>query len=513
MTTMPNNSPKPLQAYLDALGSLVIGARNLDPDRPVSGATDDSRAVVPGGLFVARRGQRTDGLRYVPDAIERGARIVVAETIPESSSAGDATVWVKVCEADAAARIIAETYYDQPARRLQFAAVTGTNGKTTTAWLLAAILTRAGRTAGLIGTVCHRGPGFEISADRTTPPPFQLHRLLRRMVDAGADIVVLEASSHGLVQDRLAGLRCAAAGFTNLTGDHLDYHRSMDAYYEAKRLLFTQHLSINGAACINADDPYGRRLAGDLRQAASGVHCVTFGELNEADVRIQVTAAGLDGLQVRLALPDEPAPLNLRSPLIGRFHAWNIALAVLMARALGTPLSDVRAAVRGFRGAPGRMEPIRSRAGRLILVDYAHTDDALDRALAAVRDLAPGGRVIVTFGCGGERDKTKRPRMGRIAAARADHVIVTSDNPRSEDPSAIIRDILRGVPPGSPVEVEPDRRRAIALAVAAAEPGDVVLVAGKGHEQTQEFAGRREPFDDRQEVRNALEQLGDPAVE
>ncbi len=478
-----------------------------DPDhQEVTHASADSRTVRSGGLFVAVPGRRTDGRRYIPQAVARGAAVIVADRLPEPPLPRR-VAFVRVSDPVFAAARIAEAWFDYPARRLRLIGITGTNGKTTTASLLAEILGAAGVSTGLIGTIEYRIGAESQPADRTTPPPFELQKILARMLQAGNTTAVLEVSSHALDQRRPGTARFHAAVFTNLSRDHLDYHRTFENYFRAKMRLFHEYLAPAGIAVVNLDDPYGRRLAGPPPAWPESARGASFGTAPGAAVRIEEIQSSIRGTTVRLrTTAPGPAPAwELRSPMIGAFQGANLAAAAAAALALGIPRKTIAAAVARFPGAPGRMSPVRSPDGRLVLVDYAHTPDALEKALHTARALAPT-QLTVVFGCGGERDRGKRPAMGRIAALLADRVILTSDNPRGEDPGAILREIQAGIPPEHRRKTitEPERRRAIRSAVDGSRPGDIVLLAGKGHETTQEIAGRRFPFDDRLEAARAL---------
>jgi len=394
---------------------------------------------------------------------------------------------------------------------MQLVGVTGTNGKTTVSYLVEACARAAGQPTGVIGTVTHRFPGVERAAAHTTPESTTLQAMLGEMRDAGTKLVVLEVSSHALAQERVAGLRFAAAGFTNLTRDHLDYHGDMAGYFAAKRRLFVEHLALDGVAVVNAHDPWGARLADQL---GPGRTTWRYGTRVEDQLRAESAELSIAGITAAVQTPR--GPLALRSPLVGAHNLENLLCAAGLALAAGLPLAAVEAGLSTCRGAPGRLERIDGR-GLSVFVDYAHTDDALSRALEALRSLQPR-RLLLVFGCGGDRDRGKRPLMGAVAGNGADLAIVTSDNPRSEDPLRIISEIEPGLtaagrPRRTAAEavagepgyvVEPDRRAAIELALACARPGDALLIAGKGHESTQLVGAERRYFDDREEARRAL---------
>jgi UDP-N-acetylmuramoyl-L-alanyl-D-glutamate--2,6-diaminopimelate ligase len=450
----------------------------------------DAEAVTPGALFFCVPGARADGHDFAPEAVRRGAAALVVER-----PLGEPVPQLVVLDARSAMAVAAAEFFGHPTQELVVAGVTGTNGKTTTTFLLYSILAAAGLRPGLLGTVETRIGGERRPSLRTTPEAIDLQRLLRELVDAGDRSCAMEATSHGSELRRLDGIHFSALVFTNLTQDHLDLHGSMERYYEAKRRLFIAGLP---PAAVNIGDPYGRRLAEELR-SIGGAPIVTFGLVDEAEVR----AEGLDITPRGASFA--AAGMELRTPLLGRFNVENVLGAVAAARLVGLPDQAIATGVAGVRGVPGRFEPVDEGQPFLVVVDYAHTPDSLETALRTARDLAEG-RVVCVFGCGGDRDRAKRPLMGRAATDGSDRAIVTSDNPRSEDPDAIIRDVLTGVE--GPIEVEVDRAAAIRRAIEAATPGDVVVIAGKGHEQGQEANGRTVPFDDRDVARDALRGLG-----
>jgi UDP-N-acetylmuramoyl-L-alanyl-D-glutamate--2,6-diaminopimelate ligase len=453
--------------------------------------TYDTRTVVPGALFFCVRGERVDGHELAGDAVAAGAAALVVERPLDQPVPQLVVADSRRAMADAAGE-----FFGRPSHELTLAGVTGTNGKTTTTFLLFAVLAAAGLRPGLLGTVEVRVGGERRPALRTTPEAIDLQRTLREMLDAGDRSCALEATSHGSALGRLAGTRFAALVFTNLTQDHLDLHGSMERYFDAKRRLFVEGEA--PPAAVNVGDPYGRRLADELRQL-DAAPLLTFALDGEADLtpeRLDVSARG-----ARLFA----AGLELETPLLGRFNVENVLGTVAAARLLELPDDAIARGIASVRGVPGRFEPVDEGQPFLVVVDYSHTPDSLETALRTARELADG-RVICVFGCGGDRDRGKRPLMGRAAAEGSDLAVVTSDNPRSEDPDAIIREVLEGVT--GEIEVEPDRAAAIVHAVEAARAGDVVLIAGKGHEQGQEAAGRTVPFDDREVARDALRRLG-----
>jgi UDP-N-acetylmuramoyl-L-alanyl-D-glutamate--2,6-diaminopimelate ligase len=483
-------------ADLASLSAAVRAARTVNPSPArVTDLAYDARAVSPGALFVCVPGLRADGHDFAADAVARGAVGLVVERpldlpVPQ----------LVVDDARTAMALAADAFYGRPTRELDVAGVTGTNGKTTTAFLLYSVLAAAGRRPGLLGTVEMRVGGERRAVQRTTPEAIDLQRTFREMLDAGDRSCAMEASSHASELKRLLGTRFRALVFTNLSQDHLDFHGTLAAYFDAKRRLFTEP-DVDGErppAAVNVGDAYGRLLAEELRD--SGSRLVTFGLVDEADVRPE-------GLELT------PASTRLRADglavaprLRGRFNVENVLAAIAAARLLGLEDDAIVRGVEHVAGVPGRFEAVEEGQQFAVLVDYAHTPEALQNVLAEARNLT-GNRVVCVFGCGGDRDRAKRPLMGAVAVELADRVVVTSDNPRSEAPLAIIEEILAGIPDRSEVDVEPDRAAAIALAVEGAEEGDVVVIAGKGHEQGQEFSDRTVPFDDREVARDALRRL------
>ena len=486
-------------------GTGARGALADDPD--IVRVTGDSREVVAGTLFCALPGARVDGHAFAREAVARGAVAVVAERPVDASP----TVTLLAPSSRRAMALAAANLLGRPADALRLAGVTGTNGKTTVAYLLEACLQAAGVPTGVVGTVTHRFPGTLRPASHTPPESTELQALLAEMRDAGTRTVVLEVSSHALAQERVAGCTFAVAGFTNLTRDHLDYHGDLEGYFAAKRRLFTEHLAPDGVAVVNARDPWGARLADQL---GPGKQVWRYGTRAEDALRPEGLESSLTGVRATLLTPRGPLPLA--SPLVGAHNVENLLCAAGMALALGVAPDAVARGLAGSPGAPGRLERIAG-PGFDLFVDDAHTDDALGRALQALRALGPC-RLITVFGCGGDRDRGKRPLMGEAAGRGSDLAVVTSDNPRSEPPGAILAEIVPGLERagrralGAPSAiageagyvVEPDRRAAIELAVACARPGDVILVAGKGHEDYQLVAGERRHFDDREEARRAL---------
>lgn len=462
------------------LSEVMPGAPPGAHDLEIAGIAYDTRQVKPGTLFFCVPGFTRDGHDFASEAIEKGAVALVVERPISSGVPEIAVESVRAAMAPAAA-----AFYGDPTKRLETVGVTGTNGKTTTAFLVRALLEAGDRQTGLLGTVLSVIGGEEHEVVRTTPEAIDLQRTFKKMLDAGDRACAMEVSSHALALCRADAIHFAAAVFTNISRDHLDFHGTMEQYFAAKRRLF-----IEGRprfAVVNVDDPFGRRLAGELGDAT------TFALDSDADYRAVQVVAGLEGSRFVIRGPGDASEVHC--PLRGRFNVYNVLGAFVAARELGVPEDVCVSAIRRAGQVPGRFEPVEEGQPFAVLVDYAHTPDSLENVLRAAR-LLTDGRLHVVFGCGGDRDRGKRPLMGEIATRLADRAIVTSDNPRSEDPDAIIQEILAGA--GNDVLHNADRRAAIAEALAGAEPGDVLVIAGKGHEQGQEFAeGLKLPFDDR----------------
>ena len=454
----------------------------------ISDLAYDTRAVQPGALFFCVPGERHDGHTFARDAVQRGAVALVVERPLELDN-----VQLVVPDARRAMAQAAVAFFDDPTTELEVAAVTGTNGKTTTTFLLHSILGAAGRRPGLLGTVESRVGESRRPAIRTTPEAIDLQRAFREMLDAGNRSCALEATSHGSELGRLAGVRFAALAFTNLGQDHLDFHGTSERYFDAKRRLFVE--GERPAAAVNVGDEHGRRLAEELRSLGHE-RLLTFGFADDADIRPEQLRLDESGAHLRAG------GIELRTRLRGRFNVENVLASVAVSRLLAIENEAIAGGVAALAGVPGRFEAVEAGQAFAVVVDYSHKPEALENVLRTAREIA-ANRVICVFGCGGDRDRGKRPVMGRIAAELADVAIVTSDNPRSEDPDAIIAEILAGA--GAGVEVEPDRAAAIERAIAIAQSGDVVVIAGKGHEQGQEFADRTVPFDDREVARQALQ--------
>jgi UDP-N-acetylmuramoyl-L-alanyl-D-glutamate--2,6-diaminopimelate ligase len=484
----------------------VRADREVSPARldvPVKAIAYDSRHAAPGSVFVALRGQRTDGTAFAAQAVARGAIAVVAEVAPPAPSE---TPWYIVANAREALSALSAEFYNHPSHDLALVGITGTNGKTTTAYLVSSIFEQAGIRCGRLGTVSYQIAGQEQTASRTTPEAPDVHRMLRGMVDARCGACAMEVSSHALALRRVEHLRFAAGIFTNVTRDHLDFHGDMESYFLAKQRLF-ELLPASAIAAVNLDDPRAERLM------KAGGRPVSYAIDHKADVRPGPLTFSFGGLAFDVTTPR--GPLRVRSKLVGRPNVYNILGAVAACAGLDLSFGAIERGIAALESVPGRFQVVSTPQDDVtVVVDYAHTDDALKNLLETARPLAPG-RLITVFGCGGDRDRTKRPLMGAVAARLSDLVVITSDNPRSEDPRQIIEEIKRGivqpkdrVGPAAGKETPwmaiPERRDAIERAVRESRPGDVVLIAGKGHEQYQEIGERILPFDDVSVAREAL---------
>ena len=452
----------------------------------ISGIAYDSRAVRPGSVFVAIRGEAADGNDFVPEALANGAAAIVSE-----NPAARSVPWFQVRSARSALAALAANYYGHPTRDLSLVGLTGTNGKTTTSYIVESILKAAGHGVALVGTIDHRGPGFGHSAVRTTPEAPDLERMFRDAVRAGCRHAVMEVSSHAIALGRAEQLDFDVVGFTNLSGDHLDFHGGMNEYFETKKRLF---LGLMGkapeAAVLNRDDAKFEELRG-----AGNSRVLSYAIDQDADVSPLHYAFEWDGTDVELRTP--VGDIRMRSSLVGRPNLYNLACATAIAIALEVPTAAIVKGVAGLDFVPGRFECVDRGQPFRVVVDYAHSDDALEKVLTAAREVT-GGRLIVVFGCGGDRDREKRSRMGEVAGRLADIAVVTSDNPRGEDPDQIMRMVEEGLVGGTATwECEPDRREAISRAFAKAGSDDTVLIAGKGHETYQLVRDRVIPFDDR----------------
>jgi UDP-N-acetylmuramoyl-L-alanyl-D-glutamate--2,6-diaminopimelate ligase len=485
------------------LGELLQGVPGVEIGAPVTAEIKslayDSRRVEPGTLFFAVQGEKADGHDFIPQALERGAAALVSE---RAAPGHLASRWIR---APLIRRALAETsrnFYERPDSQLQLVGITGTNGKTTTAFLLESIFRTAGIQTGLFGTIEHRFGGRALAALNTTPESLDLLQFLAELVKSGGKTAVMEVSSHALAQERVWGFHFAAAVFTNLTQDHLDYHKDFEHYFAAKRRLF-EGLGAGppDLAVINADDEWGRRLM-DLPFARR----ITYGMNSGAEVRPKEFHQDLGGLRAVVQTP--VGGLEIESPLLGRANLANLLAATATAVGLGVEGAKVKEGIAALAAVPGRFERVDGGQPFLVVVDYAHTDDALRNVLKTARELTRK-RLITVFGCGGDRDRTKRPLMGEAAGSLSDHVVLTSDNPRAEDPLLIMNDVIVGLQKaGKPYGVEVERETAIRKALGVAKEGDVVVIAGKGHETYQILKDRKVPYDDREVARRVIGELG-----
>jgi UDP-N-acetylmuramoyl-L-alanyl-D-glutamate--2,6-diaminopimelate ligase len=460
--------------------------------------TADSRQVVPEALFVALRGVHTDGHRFLGEALDRGASVLVVEEFPgslqERVQQAGCTV-VKVPNSRQALALLASAYYGHPARRLRLIGITGTNGKTTTSYIIESILQAASKAVGVIGTVSYRLGTQELPSTHSTPDALELHRLLAQMVKANLGYAVMEVSSHALDQERVWGCRFEAAVFTNLSRDHYDYHGTMEAYFAAKARLFQDLSSV--WHILNLDDPYGQRLL-----QMSRARLLTYALDVEATCKPAAVRHGLDG--IRFTLSTTKGQLEIASPLVGRHNVYNLLAGIAVAIALDIDAGAIMQGIAQLQRVPGRLDRVDRGQDFAVFVDYAHTPDALEKVLQLVR-AETTGRLITVFGCGGDRDPGKRPLMGEVATRLSDYTIITSDNPRTEDPQRIIDAIISGAESAAHYVALPDRQEAIEHAIAMARPRDTIVIAGKGHEDYQILGQTRRHFDDREVAQAALE--------
>lgn len=485
----------------DLLAGVEAAVRSGEVLPEILNVACHTQKVRPGTLFFALRGAKTDGNQFVKAAIERGA-VTIASEQPRPADAPASVTWVQVKDGRRALAIVGANFYKQPAQALKLVAVTGTNGKTTTTHLLDSILKAAGHKTGLFGTIAYHTPRGDYAAPNTTPESLDLQGFLAEIRDSGGKYVVLEASSHALSMERLWGCHFDTAVFTNLTREHMDYHKTFEDYFGAKRRLFEgTGAGRPGCGVINTDDTYGKQLAGLAGRT------LTYGLESGADITTKKFQLSFSGLSFVAQTP--AGKIEVQSPLVGRFNVYNILAAIGAALALDIPAEAIRAGICGLESVAGRFQRVEMGQPFLVIVDYAHTDDAIENLVRTARELNPKGRVITLFGCGGEKDRTKRPVMGEAAGRLSDLVVVTSDNPRGEDPLTIISDIVVGLQKSQgKYAIEPDREKAIGLAIDEARAGDIVLLAGKGHENSQILRDRTLDWDDGEKARQALRERG-----
>jgi UDP-N-acetylmuramoyl-L-alanyl-D-glutamate--2,6-diaminopimelate ligase len=483
------------------LNKLLAGLSVLDfsgnLEEEIQGIAYSSKNVKQGFLFAALQGQNSDGFDFIQEAHAKGAQAILSEKARPANLSGN---WIQVSDARQALALCSANFYSHPSRKMEVIGITGTNGKTTITYLVEEILKRAKFTPGIIGTITYRGPNMNITAQRTTPEAPDLQKLMEEMADQGASHCLMEVSSHALDLKRVWGIQFKVVVFTNLSGDHLDYHHSMDEYFEAKKKLFflNHHQRI---AVINGDDPWGQKL---IPQVPSGV--ITYGLLDSAAVRGEKYEFNDRGIETEVKYPG--GKMQVSSSLLGKPNLYNILASIAIAFTLKISPDFIREGIANLKVIPGRFERIENSLGLNIFIDYAHTDDALRNLLETFRELNPK-RILLVFGAGGGRDKTKRGRMGKVAATLADLIFLTSDNPRSEDPMAIISDVEKGIKNGGnqSYTIIPDRKEAIEKALSAGKKGDYILVAGKGHEDYQIFKDKTIHFKDTEVIKEILEEM------
>jgi UDP-N-acetylmuramoyl-L-alanyl-D-glutamate--2,6-diaminopimelate ligase len=499
-----SSNGKPRRVRAKNLSEVLKGAETLSPFPPsaeIHQIVGDSRKVKSGAIFFALRGAKENGQAFIADAIQRGAVALVSDE-PVTTVVPPGIITIQVREARKALAIASANFYDHPANALQLVAVTGTNGKTTTTSVIDAIIKASKSKTGLFGTIAYETPAGKYPAPNTTPESVDLQGFLAEIRDVGGKFAVLEASSHSLTMDRLWGLHFAAAVFTNLTREHMDYHKTFEDYFAAKKTLFTgTGADVPDTAIINIDDDYGKKLLGLAKKN------ITYGLESGADITTKKFQLTFNGLAFTAQTPN--GKIQITSSLVGRINVFNILAAIGAAQALGFTNEVIETGIRNLESVSGRFQRIDQGQPYLVIVDYAHTDDALESLIRTARELNTKGRIITLFGCGGSKDRTKRPVMGEVTGRLSDLTILSSDNPRQEDPLKIISDIIVGLQKTSgKYVIEPDREKAIGLAMDEARAGDIVLLAGKGHENYQILADRTLEFDDREAARRALIQRG-----
>jgi UDP-N-acetylmuramoyl-L-alanyl-D-glutamate--2,6-diaminopimelate ligase len=501
---VPSSNGKSRRVRAKNLAEVLKGVETISsfpPSAEIRQIVCDSRKVKSGAIFFALRGAKEHGQAFIADAIQRGVVAVVSDD-PVATVVPPGVIAIQVREARKALAIASANFYDHPGNALQLVAVTGTNGKTTTTSVIDAIIKASKSKTGLFGTIAYETPAGKYPAPNTTPESVDLQGFLAEIRDAGGKFAVLEASSHSLTMDRLWGLHFAAAVFTNLTREHMDYHKTFEDYFAAKKTLFTgTGAGAPDTAIINIDDDYGKKLLGLAKKT------VSYGLESGADITTKKFQLTFNGLAFTAQTPN--GKIQITSSLVGRINVYNILAAIGAAQALGLSNEIIETGIRNLESVSGRFQRIDQGQPYLVIVDYAHTDDALESLIRTARELNPKGRIITLFGCGGSKDRTKRPVMGEVTGRLSDLTILSSDNPRQEDPLKIISDIIVGLQKTSgKYVIEPDREKAIGLAMDEARAGDIVLLAGKGHENYQILADRTLEFDDREVARRALIQRG-----
>jgi UDP-N-acetylmuramoyl-L-alanyl-D-glutamate--2,6-diaminopimelate ligase len=465
-------------------------------EQKITGIAYSSQKIKPGFLFAALKGEKRDGFDFIPDAVEKGAAAVLSE---REKPEGFKRTWIKAHDARLALALISAEFFNQPSQKMKVIGITGTKGKTTVTYLLEKILETVGFTPGVIGSISYRGPEFSIPAERTTPEAPDTDALLQKMLKQGATHCIMEVSSHAIEMKRINGIDFDVTGFTNLSGEHLDYHRSFENYYKAKKNLFL--ISPKSKPVINSDSPWGQKLISELPGQA-----LIFGFNKKADVYPIQIKFTLQGITANINSPE--GKIEITSPLLGKANLYNILTAVSLALALEIPVQFIEQGTASLQGIPGRFEKIPNNLGIHLFVDYAHTDEALRNLLETIRDIS-SSQIILVFGAGGDRDNSKRSRMGEVAGKTAHWTIITSDNPRSEDPMDIISDIEKGIKKTGTkkYQIIPDRRKAIRKAISMGKKGDYVLIAGKGHEKIQIIKDKVIPFDDVQVAKDEAKKI------
>jgi UDP-N-acetylmuramoyl-L-alanyl-D-glutamate--2,6-diaminopimelate ligase len=485
-----------LSDVLTGVPGVNIGG-NLDEN--INGISYSSKTVQSDNLFVALKGEKADGYDYIEEAVERGAIAVLSD---REKPGNFPKTWIQVPSPRIALALCAANFYEHPSQKLKIIGITGTKGKTTITYILEEILKKAGFKTGVIGTISYRGPGIQLAAERTTPEAPDLQKMMREMVNSGTTHCVMEVSSHSLALNRVTGIDFDITVFTNLSGEHLDYHQTMDKYFESKKKLFLIP-SRKKTVVINIDDPWGKKLFSELKMDS-----ITYGTAPAAMIRADAFAFTQEGLEI--TVEHTGGKISVSSHLLGKPNMYNTLASIASALVLNIPVHAIKEGIASLVGVPGRFEKIKNNLGYNIFVDYAHTDDALKNLLETAKEL-DYGKILLVFGAGGDRDRQKRPRMGEVAGRYADWTILTSDNPRTEDPMAILADIEVGINKTGPdkYEIEPDRKSAIHKALSMAERGDCVLVAGKGHEDYQILKDKIIPFKDKDVLRNILREMED----
>ena len=487
----------------DLLSGVELAGVSGPDDAEIQAVVYDSRKAAPGALFFALHGEKLDGTKFVEDAVRRGA-MAIASGAARPASLAQNIAWIELLPGSERRNLarVAANWFGHPAQALKLVGVTGTNGKTTTTFLIDSILRAAGHTTGLIGTTGYRTPKGHREAGNTTPESLDLQQMFAEVRDAGGTHVVLEASSHALAMERLFACRFAVAVFTNLTRDHLDFHKTFEEYFAAKRLLFEgTGAGAPDVAVVNADNSYSTQLAGLANRT------LTYGFSGSPDFAARNLRLSFQGLEFTAETP--AGRIDVRSPLVGRINVYNILAAIGAGIGLGIPVAQIAQGIANLDLVPGRFQSVDEGQPFLVVVDYAHTDDALRNLIATARELGQTSRIITVFGAGGERDRTKRPLMGEAAGSLSDVVVLTSDNPRGEDPLRIINDVVVGLQRvNANYRIEADRERALAMAIEEARPGDIVLLAGKGHETYQVLSTGTVEFDDREKAREILRRKG-----